>query len=275
LTEEGTVSHSYDRSHGHSGYSLEQLCTVAVCGALGVVVVLLYFQRTVDNQKVLTFMLANYLHPYVLGSGIAILAIVALRAGFLWLSMRRRAANQCDDHDHGESCSQHDDHDHRWNPIRYIALCLPIMLFTFGLPNEGFKSVRAVEVEVPERPVMAKQGDVIYLDFLELYGSAYNPAKREFLEGRTGVLKGQLVPGKPPTLVRFKMGCCAADAIPFHIAFVPPARVADLKPMSWVEVTGQIQYGKRKGLDQYIPVLKARSLQDIVPTTREDPYYLE
>jgi len=78
LTEEGTVSHSYDHSHGHSGYSLEQLCTVAVCGALGVVVVLLYFQRTEDNQKVLTFMLANYLHPYVLGSGIAILAIVAL-----------------------------------------------------------------------------------------------------------------------------------------------------------------------------------------------------
>jgi len=111
------VSHSYDRSHGHSSYSLEQLCAVALCGALGLVVVLLYFQRTEDNQKVLTFMLAN--------------------------------------------------------------------------------------------------------------------------------------------------------------AFVPPARVADLKPMSWVEVTGQIQYGKRKGLDQYIPVLKVRSIQDIAPTTREYPFYLE
>jgi len=272
------MSHSHDHSHDHSSFYLEQLCTIVVCGALGLVVVLLYFQRTLDNQKVLTFLLVNDLHPYLLGSGIAILAVAALRAGFLFLSLRRRAATQYADDDHCKNCGHHHDHDHRWSPLRYLALCLPIMLFLLGLPNEGFRSVKAVEIEVTDRSVMDKQGDVIYLDFLELHDSAYNPAKREYLEGRTGMLKGQLAvnnTGIPPTLVRFKRTCCPADAIPLHVAFLPPESIADLKPMSWVQVTGQIQYGKRKGLNQSIPVLKVRSRQDIAPTTSEYPYFLE
>jgi hypothetical protein len=272
------MSHSHDHSHDHSGYYLEQLCTIVVCGALGLVVILLYFQRTLDHQKALGFLLADFLHPYLLGSGIAILAVAALRAGFLFLSLRRRAATQHADDDHCKNCGHHHDHDHRWSPLRYLALCLPIMLFLLGLPNEGFRSVKAVEIEVADRPLIDKQGDVIYLDFLELYNSAYNPAKREYLEGRTGTLKGQLVmenTGRHTSLVRFKSTCCPADAIPLYVAFVSPESIADLKPMSWVQVTGQIQYGKRKGLNQSIPVLKVRSRQDITPTTSEYPYYLE
>jgi hypothetical protein len=271
------MSHSHDHSHDHSSYYLEQLCTIVVCGALGLVVVLLYFQRTADQQKVLGFLLAKYLHPYLLGSGIAILGVAALRAGFMTFSLRHQIATHHAD-DHCESCNHQHLHDHSWNPLRYVALCLPIMLFLLGLPNEGFRSVKAVEIEVPNRPVLDKLGDVIHLDFLELYNSAYNPGKREYLEGRTGILKGQLASsttGKPPTLVRFRAPCCTADAIAFHIAFVPPESIAGLKPMSWVQVTGQIQYGKRKGLNQPIPVLKVRSPQDIMLTTAEYPYFLE
>jgi uncharacterized membrane protein YcgQ (UPF0703/DUF1980 family) len=57
------------------------------------------------------------------------------------------------------------------------------------------------------------------------------------------------------------------------VAIVSPESVADIKPMSWVKVTGQIQFRKRKDRDEYIPVLKLRSRQDVVPTERdEDPY---
>jgi uncharacterized membrane protein YcgQ (UPF0703/DUF1980 family) len=59
------------------------------------------------------------------------------------------------------------------------------------------------------------------------------------------------------------------------VPVVSPESIADIKNMSWVEVTGQIQYRKGKDRDQYFPVLKLRSRQDIVPATPEDPYFLE
>ncbi len=177
-------------------------------------------------------------------------------------------------------------------------LCLPIVLFFLGLPNGGFKSVKAMEVEDSNRAVsdttvamivspitwpnfamcmfVGFRGDVIELNFKELESWATNDNQREAFEGRTGRLKGQFVLGKTPNtfgLVRFKMTCCAADAIPLNVAIISPVSVADIKAMSWVQVTGQIQFRKRKDREEYVPVLKLRSRQDIEPTDRvEDPY---
>jgi uncharacterized membrane protein YcgQ (UPF0703/DUF1980 family) len=156
-------------------------------------------------------------------------------------------------------------------------LCLPIILFFLGLPNGGFKSVKAMEVEESSGAVADKSGEkTIYLNFKELESWANNESQREAFEGRTGVLKGQFVLGKTPNtfgLVRFKMTCCAADAIPLNVAIISPVSVADFKPMSWVQVTGQIQFRKRKDREEYLPVLKLRSRDDIKSTDRdEDPY---
>jgi hypothetical protein len=270
------MSDSHKHSHDHSAYYLEQLCTMGACGALGLVVVLLYFQKTLDNQRVLSLLLANYLHPFLVGSGIAILAIVGLRGTFLIMSARRRSGKDSDI-DHHESCShQHDNN--RWSPMRYVVLCLPVILFLLGLPNEGFRSAKAVEIEEPEKAIAEKHGDVIHLDFMEFYDSVHSEAKREYLQGRTGVLKGQLTSGSSPTvltLVRFKRTCCPSDAIPLPVAVISPESALHVKNMAWVEVTGQIQYGKRKGRDQYIPILKPRSSKNIILTGSEDPYYLD
>jgi uncharacterized membrane protein YcgQ (UPF0703/DUF1980 family) len=151
------------------------------------------------------------------------------------------------------------------------------MLFFLGLPNGGFKSVKAMEVEESSRAVADKSGDVIYLSFKELEGWANNEDQRQAFEGRTGRLKGQFVLGKSATtfgLVRFKMTCCAADAIPLNVAIISPESVADIKAMSWVQVTGQIQFRKRKDRQEYVPVLKLRSRNDVVPTDREEDPYL-
>jgi hypothetical protein len=297
---------------------MEQLCTIAVCGLLGVVAVLAYYQKFLASTD--PPVLAPYLHRYVLWSGFAILGLVAMRGVSLWFSVSRRSSNHqhTDDcehhvhdleeeehsheechHDHGDLENEHghshdhahnhdhshdhshdhgDGHDHGhehgWNPWRYIMLCLPIILFFLGLPNGGFKSVKAMEVEESNRTI-ADKGEVS-LNFRDLESWANNEEQREYFEGKTGTLKGQFVLGKTPNtfgLVRFKMTCCAADAIPLNVAIISPESVANIKPMSWVQVTGQIQFRKRKDRDEYLPVLKLRSRQDIQPTERdEDPY---
>src|SRR6266568_7667713 len=138
------MSHSHDHSHDDSSYYLEQLCTIVVCGLLGIVAVMLYYQKS------LNFMLAHFLHAYVLWSGFAILALVGLRGALLSLSLRRH-------HNHS--------HQHGWSPWRYIVLCLPIMLYFLGLPNQGFSSVKAIDVEDADRVVTDQGGEIIHLNF--------------------------------------------------------------------------------------------------------------
>jgi hypothetical protein len=161
-------THGEDRST----YYMEQLCTIAVCGLLGGVAVMLYY------QNILRFILAEYLHVYVLWSGIALLALVVLRAIGVWLSFSPAASNHDPGHGH-EHCHHHDHdhehsaghspsheehehshassdsglncehehavvhthdcgHEHSWNPGRYIVLLLPIALYFLHLPNAGF-----------------------------------------------------------------------------------------------------------------------------------------
>ena len=300
------MTHTHEHSHDQSTYYMDQLCTIGVCGLLGIVAVLAFYQKFLAATD--PPILAPYLHRYVLWSGFAILGMVLFRGVSLWFSVSRRSAGQVNDHHHDENCAHDHDHDHDlaedehdhdechhheleagdnhghdhghehgWNPLRYIVLCLPIMLFFLGLPNGGFKSVKAMEVEDSSRAIADKSGEgVMNLQFKELESWASNDEQRQAFEGRIGRLKGQFVQGKSATtfgLVRFKMTCCAADAIPLNVAIISPESVADIKAMSWVQVTGQIQFRKRKDREEYVPVLKLRSRNDVVPTDRdEDPY---
>jgi hypothetical protein len=292
---------------------MEQLCTIGVCGLLGIVAVLAYYQKFLASTD--PPVLATYLHRYVLYSGFSILALVVFRGVTLWFSVKRKTTVQLDDHHHhGEDCSHDHDHDHEiaehehhhdhdheechhhdhdhegehehthdhghdhghehgWNPWRYIVLCLPIMLFFLGLPNGGFKSVKAMEVEESSRAITDKSGEaIIYLNFKELESWASDDLMRENFEGRIGRLKGQFVPKSQTSfgLVRFKMTCCAADAIPLNVVILSPEGFQDFKAMSWVQVTGQIQFRKRKDRNEYVPVLKLRTREDVTETGREE-----
>jgi WD40 repeat protein len=100
-------------------------------------------------------------------------------------------------------------------------------------------------------------GKAIALDFKELEQKAATPEGRKYYDGKMGRIKGQFRPGehsKTFSLVRFKIQCCAADAIPLNVVIntedeVPP----DIKPLDWVEVEGLIQFGTER--NRVVPIL--------------------
>jgi hypothetical protein len=150
--------------HDKSIYYLEQLCTIATCAALGIVMILLW------HYQVLAMFLDPKFHDPVLWGGIALLVLVAIRTIAVWASTRREAAvaecchhgEECQDHGHNhdhahESAPIHDDiaqantaaehstavahvhthdcgHDHGWAPWRYAVLILPVVLFLMRIP---------------------------------------------------------------------------------------------------------------------------------------------
>jgi hypothetical protein len=291
-----SMTHSHQHLHDKSSYYLEQLCTIAVCGLLGGVAVMLYY------QEMLRFILADFLHKYVLWSGFGLLGLAALRGAFLWLSFGRADGTQPHDHcqhDH-DACDHVDDHNnedhqasepvaiasdphhdhghsHAWKPWRYCVMCLPIMLYFLNMPNQGLSSATALDVEESDHPVVAKQGEILNLGFREMERWAFSQQQREYFEGRKGSIKGQFLPKNDGgfTLVRFRRTCCAADAIELRVAIICPDIVTHIKKMKWVEVTGEIQFRKRRGREEYVPVLKLQSRNDVQPAEPDYNPYIE
>jgi hypothetical protein len=161
------MSHSHSHGHDHSTYYLEQLCTIGICGLLGGVTIMLWY------QDLLRYILAAKFHQPVLWGGVALVVLVVVRAAALWLSVGRSSgahehqhhhedehlhdsepchdhegccdhdpADDHDTHDHShEHAHSHDHgHEHHWNPGRYIVLLLPVVLYFLGLPNAGLTS---------------------------------------------------------------------------------------------------------------------------------------
>jgi hypothetical protein len=173
------MAHSHAHSDGETGgnYFLDQLFTILTCGGVGLVAVLMYQTGMLSRILVPMFFV-----PVLLG-GIAILALVVIRAIALWqLAGARRMENlpeHADNHEHAhghghshshgneehESCGHdhshgadgnHDrshshaaagddhGHDHGWAPWRYMVLAIPVFLYFLGLPRDGL-SMRAIE----------------------------------------------------------------------------------------------------------------------------------
>ena len=85
-------------------------------------------------------------------------------------------------------------------------------------------------------------------------------------EGRTIQIRGQLSPTGNDSifkLVRYKINCCAADAIPLNaVIMIDPASKEKLQTAEmqgkWLLVTGQIQFRKRKDRDEYVTTIFVR-----------------
>jgi PDZ domain len=119
----------------------------------------------------------------------------------------------------------------------------------------------------PHDLTITREVEKVALQFKELERAAYTAAQRQYYEGKIGEIVGQFVQGKNPrsfSLTRFKMTCCAADAIPLNVVIVSPEDVTGVKPLTWVKVSGQIQFHKRKDRDEYASVLQIRRPGDIV-----------
>lgn len=335
------MAHGHDHSHDHGDYYVEQLCTIAVCGALGGVAVMLWW------RNLLFYILAPQFHPYVLAGGLVLLALVAVRAVTLWFSVERKpAADHHDhvhhhhdhdhdhshhvtaaapektgipcghDHDHAHCDHDHDHHhdhghhhhdhahahghahDHGWAPWRFIVLMLPVLLYFLGLPREGFSRIGpGIDTGLVETdyfsaykgqvgalfglgshgPLMAApalyietKGEAQKVQFKELERASFTPDTRQHYQGRTVILTGQFAPGpndKRFTLVRYKINCCAADAINLNAVIVIDPSAEDtlsVKANQWVQVTGRVQFSPKPGRpNEFIAVILVK------PTKRE------
>lgn len=313
-------------AHTHEdteNYFLDQIFTIALCGALGAIAILLFVRR-----KMLTLILDARFHPYILAGGITLLLLVLIRALAVWKLAGQVApahAHTHDhhhhhehghEHDHAHSHDHHHDHahdhvhagehdhghDHGWSPWRYTVLMLPVVLYFLNLPNEGFSaSYTAAELDDPlteqvvasttallasptsPGPLLAagslfpgrndrfgsggvvKKVEVPDLEFSRLERAAFNAAERDRLQGRSVWIVGKFAAGSDSSqfgLVRYKMNCCAADALPLNaVLMVHPAWQGDpldirARQQRWVKVTGRLFFFKRRGrADEYIPAI--------------------
>jgi hypothetical protein len=173
------MAHSHSHAAGTkaaSDYFNDQLSTIAVCGFLGIVGVMMF------NTPMQEIILAPAFRLPVLIGGSVLLLIVLVRAISVWKlagmtpppeapaephshahshSHSHSHAHSHDEHSHDEKCDHpshqectidhahdghdeegHDDHDHGWAPWRYIILLVPAILFFLDLPNSGFSDER-------------------------------------------------------------------------------------------------------------------------------------
>jgi hypothetical protein len=294
---------AHDHVHPHnSTYYLDQLCTIAACGALGGVAIMMYL----DGR--LAYILTPFFFVPVLVGGIALVLMVVVRAITLW--QEAGAIKSHDEHDHSHQDHGHvhshdhahehhhhdhahehhhhdhdhahahaDEHDHGWTPARYAVLMLPIVLFFLNLPNSSFSAAtyqKMLEgVPFEGKPTVVESKDGVVLGFKELANAAYDPVTREAMQFKTGRLTGMYSPqgsDKQFTLFRVKMSCCAADAIPVKVMIISDQNITRIQPKDWVEVEGQIQFLKPPGQKEFIPVLYVKSADQVKPTTPLSDY---
>lgn len=185
--------------HHHHGDSLrnyftEQLLTIFVVGAFGAVAILMY------QTDRLRFILAEPFRLPVMIGGLAVLAIVVLRALSVW---KEAGAMHDHDHDHshghdhshdhshghdhahehhehGPDCDHdhhhehdhgHEEHDHRaedhghshdmaWVLARMMVLFFPVALYMVGIPNSGFSQDRINKMLGTDEQIAAEIGYV-------------------------------------------------------------------------------------------------------------------
>ena len=313
---------AHDHHHGDRGaFYREQLVTIGVCGAFAVVTLMLWYGGTLKN------MLAEKFHIWVLLGGAGLLAMVIINAVAVWFSVGEAKAvpvnghdhdhddnhghdhdhAHCDhdhahdhahcDHDHAHAPAHaahdhnhgHNGHDHGWAPWRYAVLLLPVAIyFVVPLDSLNGSGASAVEVETPTNTV-ADKGEDLGVTFVQLQMAAMYPENRQFYEGKTVRLTGRYVGDNDSrfTLVRYKINCCAADAIPLDAVIMldPESKSkekldVDKLRNQWVQVTGRVQFVKSaRNPNEYVTALilsptEKRPLSELVKVVQPDanPY---
>lgn len=284
------MSASETHNHSdHSMYYLDQMMTVLVSAAIGVVAILIH------QLGMINLILAPEFHFPVLLGGIVLVLIVFVRSITLYQEFSyvqghhheetNHEHDHCDhshsdchhNHEHAshEHHHHHHDHEHGWNPAKYIILLLPVVLYMLNLPNKGF-SKEALERALGKDNVelaltgtenlTIQDGETIELRFRELADAAASEQQRAFLDGKLGRLKGQYAPlnvDKQFTMFRLKMNCCAADAIPLKVRIISPEPLTDIQMGDKIQVEGRIRFLQPVGSKEFIPVIFIESMDNI------------
>lgn len=180
-----------------------------------------------------------------------------------------------DTHVHGPDCGH--DHSHQWLPLQVMVLAIPVILFGLNLPNEAFGNMKALDLDAysSQMESVGDKGSADNVSFLQLERAASNPEARSLYEGKSVQLVGRFVGDhdKRFTLIRYKMNCCAADAVPLNAAImVDPESSGRLDyrywSNKWVEVKGQVRFLKSKDGKSFLTalILKAKDSDDLNKT---------
>lgn len=182
----------------------------------------------------------------------------------------------CDhDHEHQHEHAHADcGHDHGWAPWRYAVLLLPIVLFMLGMPSPP---ADASEEEIPPGVELA--------EFKGLQEAAFKPVNYKALwEKHLVRVRGQFAPGRSENeyrLFRLKMSCCAADAYPVYMEVLYKPKEGSTATVNaddlrgrWVNVTGEVHFGKVPGRSDPATVLWVTSASDILPTHPDPNLFL-
>lgn len=214
-------------------------------------------------------------------------------------------SGDCDhDHDGHDHENSHDhDHEHGWTPMKCVVLLAPIMFYLLGLPSElpvvadtarldmkqeasnysqivttGFTPLNQVVL------VMGAYADNVPAvrkgaTFKELEMAAADEQTREYWREyvKWVDVKGQFVPREQSprhfSLVRFRMQCCRADAIPLKVRIICKEPVTQHKPGDWVIVTGRVEFRKNLNDNRYSAVLLVPGARWVKATTPDlNPY---
>ena len=276
-------------------YYIEQLIGIGISLSIAYVCIMLWWPFPIyggDGQIIsygrkLSIILHPKFHFWVLTGSIILLGFVSIRIIALWLeSGKLKSDNKhihgpdCDhghehEHVHGPDCnhehkvesSGHEncghDHSHGSAPVRFIVLLLPIVLFFLNVPNEVFSNVKGVDLsQFGEVGSVAEKGIDFNVGFLQLEMASMTQESRNHYEGKTVRLIGKYVgeEEKRFSLIRFKINCCAADAVPLNAVMMvdpnSPEKLAWKKYANkWVQVTGRVHFLKRKDNEQYMTAL--------------------
>ena len=292
--------------HGESrsDYFTEQLLTIFVVGALGFVAVQLYQGQMLGVILAKQFHLPVLIGGIVVLAIVVLRAIAVWReAGEVHdqhshddHAHKHVHGPDCDhdhhtpghvhgpdcDHDHGHSHTHaaHDhsaedhghSHDLTWVFARMLVLLFPVALFVLGVPNKGFSPDYLARMLSGEESMGDKTLDAVadkagtVMSFNDLNDAAFDPAKRESMQGQEAVLEGKFhkLGDKDFTLFRLKMTCCAADTIPLKVRIkVESGSLSGFKNSDGVSVKGQIQFIQLPGKSQFTPVIKVNDITDI------------
>ncbi|MBY0585853.1 hypothetical protein K2X85_01690 [bacterium] len=234
-------------------------------------------------QDTLKFYLADSkFQLLVLAGGVLLGLIVLLRLPSLFTG----TSHHHHDHEHAgdDHGHDHDEHTHAPSLWRLIILALPIMIIFMGVPPSQLsaqgltnklsaKDLKALadlgNASMP--PGFEPKGDVVDADWKVLVAAADDPFKRERWQAQAVRIAGQAVPDRGFAdryrLMRVKITCCAADAVPLSITVLGKPNDA-WKPAEWIEVTGAVNFvpiQSSTGERAFLPVVYQVSADTTVP----------
>jgi uncharacterized membrane protein YcgQ (UPF0703/DUF1980 family) len=126
-------------------------------------------------------------------------------------------------------------------------------------------------IEASERPSP--------MSFKDLEALASDPEKRKEWQGKVVNVRGQYAPSMSGprrfSLVRFRMQCCAADAVQYEVPVGAKEPITGFNRNDWIEVVGRVDFRQRGRDDSYFTILLVSDSRGVKATDPDlNPYLL-